>query len=198
MNGFPPGVVVVSGCAILVLFTPDAALHSQFVLCATSQIMFSGFSLLQLVLALQCSVAFRTPLHARLIHATPCGQTPAPVLMGAKSNWSIGKARKRGKSSQATPARSAAKGFGMAPSSPQSAAQAPTVDSSGTALAPADLNENDLQAAAAAAGGDTWRAYADAAMAQVAQLCAAGAHTIGHARATHSRDCLEDRSRALQ
>ena len=37
-------------------------------------------------------------------------------------------------------------------------------------MAPADLNANDLQEAAAAAGGDAWRAYADAALAQVAEL----------------------------
>ena len=95
----------------------------------------------------------------------------APAMLARKEGWSIGKARKKGKSRDKD-VRPAARGFGAAvleepapaPASTYQAAAAPTT------LAPADLNANDLAASAAAAGGDTWRAYAEAAMAQVAEL----------------------------
>ena len=120
-------------------------------------------------------------LHANL-HAATALQFPlmspargiAPratiiTMMPKKSTWSIGHARKKVKGkAREKDAKPQGRGFG-APATPP----APTTKAAASKdenLAPADLNANDLQTAAAEAGGETWRAYANEALAQVAAL----------------------------
>ena len=91
------------------------------------------------------------------------------TMMPKKSTWSIGHARKKAKGkAREKDAKPQGRGFG-APATPP----APTTKAAASKdenLAPADLNANDLQTAAAEAGGETWRAYANEALAQVAAL----------------------------
>ena len=104
------------------------------------------------------------------IHQTRCNSF---VLLAKKDGWSIGKSRKKGKTNRDNAAKPQGRGFGAPAAAAKEAPQTPQAmdqGDGGTRLAPADLNANDLAEAAAAAGGDTWRAYADAALSQVTAL----------------------------
>ena len=66
-----------------------------------------------------------------------------------------------------------AKGFGAVKAAAKPAAAAPSpaeAEASDERMAPADLNANDIARVAAEAGGETWRSYAAAALAQVEAL----------------------------
>ena len=105
-------------------------------------------------LASQCSLARNTPT----------------LMLAQRDSWSIGKSRRKGKTKEKV-AKPLGRGFGQPPEAEVPVAKVqPAVDAADTNLAPADLNANDLQEAAAAAGGETWRAYANEALAQVAAL----------------------------
>ena len=101
-------------------------------------------------------------------------QPACTAIMGGKTTWSIGNSRKkpaRPKAKKETTGP-AARGFGVksapVPHQPKRAATATTTTS--PKPAPVDPDANDLAAVAAAAGGDTWRSYAEQALAQVQQL----------------------------
>ena len=139
-----------------------------------------------LIGVLTIAFALRVPHVPQHRTAVATTASCCPPLMMAKQNtgngkgWSIGKARKKGVKNQdrniGNVVQTEAKGFGAAkakPAAAKPAAAAPSeaeAEASGTKLAPADLNANDLASVAAEAGGETWRAYAAAAMAQVEAL----------------------------
>lgn len=128
-----------------------------------------------LALSITHVLGFTLSPHATMLLAAPSQQNRCGslVLLAKKDGWSIGKARKTGKTSRDKVAKPQGRGFG-APSASEAAPKKPQVAADpgdgATRMAPADLNANDLAEAAAAAGGDTWRAYADEALAQVAAL----------------------------
>ena len=128
-----------------------------------------------LALCITHVLGFTLSPHATTLLAAPSQQNRCGslVLLAKKDGWSIGKARKTGKTSRDKVAKPQGRGFG-APSASEAAPKKPQVAADpgdgATRMAPADLNANDLAEAAAAAGGDTWRAYADEALAQVAAL----------------------------
>ena len=128
-----------------------------------------------LALSITHVLGFTLSPHATMLLAAPSQQNRCGslVLLAKKDGWSIGKARKTGKTSRDKVAKPQGRGFG-APSASEEAPKKPQVAADpgdgATRMAPADLNANDLAEAAAAAGGDTWRAYADEALAQVAAL----------------------------
>ena len=128
-----------------------------------------GFTLKPQLAMLQAGASSST----EQLPATRCAMDSL-VLLAKKDGWSIGKARKKGKTNRDKAAKPQGRGFGASIASKSAATTVQPVvgdmEDGATRLAPADLNANDLAEAAAAAGGDTWRAYADAALAQVAAL----------------------------
>ena len=135
--------------------------------------------------ALTIAFTLYAPSHSTAaVHNSAC----LPLMM-AKQNtgngkgWSIGKARKKGvkKDDRNLPSvakgfATEAKGFGAvkakpAAATPAAAAPSPAeAEASDERMAPADLNANDIARVAAEAGGETWRSYAAAALAQVEAL----------------------------
>jgi len=137
---------------------------------------------LALAFALQAPTTQTTAVVAPPMTAAIARRACGSYMMAKREGWSVGKARKKGKTNRAKskPARPVAKGFGAVservpevdgPAATLSTREKSSADeaTASTRLAPADLNANDLAEAAAAAGGDTWRAYADAALAQVVE-----------------------------
>ena len=94
------------------------------------------------------------------------------VTMAGKSTWSIGNSRKKAARPKAKKEAPVAKGFGVktAPAPPKPKPKRAATTSMSPKPAPADPDANDLAAVAAAAGGDTWRSYAEQALAQVEAL----------------------------
>ena len=130
--------------------------------------------------ALTIAFTLYAPSHSTAaVHNSAC----LPLMM-AKQNtgngkgWSIGKARKKGvkKDDRNLPSvakgfATEAKGFGAVKAKPAAAAPSPAeAEASDERMAPADLNANDIARVAAEAGGETWRSYAAAALAQVEAL----------------------------
>lgn len=118
--------------------------------------------------ALALGFSLHAPSSAVLASQYSLARSSPAIMLAKKDGWSIGKSRKKGKTREKV-ARPQGKGFG-APAPAKPAKETTSIDAADTNLAPADLNANDLQEAAAAAGGETWRAYANEALAQVAAL----------------------------
>ena len=167
-----PREIDAEGCSLLVTHPPLACVQAP----ARPDALATAMLLLgALALSITHVLGFTLSPHATMLLAAPSQQNRCGslVLLAKKDGWSIGKARKTGKTSRDKVAKPQGRGFG-APSASEEAPKKPQVAADpgdgATRMAPADLNANDLAEAAAAAGGDTWRAYADEALAQVAAL----------------------------